>query len=215
MSFYNGDYLGSYEHNDKTVIVPKGTIIMMPMVVSSYDPDGFLRCDGRSLNIADYPDLYAVIATSFGGSGSTFNLPSFEEKFLYGKGAAGGTLDDDIGNDTHTLTVNNLPAHTHNFTTITHRHRKIISAKILYDAATAAGATVAYNDDLNNSSGGQLGFHAGATQAINNSEANSNGYGIGQASSNAYLTFANSGTSSPSSFNLIPKYIMMTYLIKY
>jgi len=215
MSFYNGDYLGSYEHNDKTVIVPKGTIIMMPMVVSSYDPDGFLRCDGRSLNIADYPDLYAVIGTSFGGSGSTFNLPSFEEKFLYGKGAAGGTLDDDIGNDSHTLTVNNLPSHTHNFTTITHRHRKIISSKILNSAFAVADSRVAYNDDLNNSGGGPMGFAGGGNQAISDAGANTNGFGVGLQSQNAYINFNNSGASSPNSFNLIPKYIMMTYLIKY
>lgn len=38
-------------------------------------PSGWLKCDGSSYNITDYPALFAVIGQSYGGSGSTFALP--------------------------------------------------------------------------------------------------------------------------------------------
>jgi microcystin-dependent protein len=35
----------------------------------------WLICEGQSLDTAVYPDLFAVIGYTYGGSGSTFNLP--------------------------------------------------------------------------------------------------------------------------------------------
>ena len=53
--------------------------------LSTSIPTGWLRCDGSTVNIADYPDLYAVIGTTFGGDGvTTFELPD-----LQGIGVAG------------------------------------------------------------------------------------------------------------------------------
>lgn len=40
-------------------------------------PDGWLEADGRALAKTDYPDLYAVFGTAYGGRrvGRTFRLP--------------------------------------------------------------------------------------------------------------------------------------------
>lgn len=38
-------------------------------------PTGFLACDGRSLSTTDYPDLFAMIGFTYGGSGAQFSLP--------------------------------------------------------------------------------------------------------------------------------------------
>jgi len=48
-------------------------------VIFDQVPDtNFLYCDGSTLNISSYPDLYSVIKTTFGGDGvSTFNLPDY------------------------------------------------------------------------------------------------------------------------------------------
>tara|TARA_B100000035_G_scaffold274444_1_gene250841 strand:+ start:2834 stop:3484 length:651 start_codon:yes stop_codon:yes gene_type:complete len=216
MSFNNSDYVGKYSDNDVGVLVPKGSIIMMPMTVTTTEPDGFLRCDGRTLNIADYPELYALISTSFGGDGNTtFAIPNYQSFFLYGKANSASQMNLSYGNDTTTLAGANVPNHTHTFTSITHRHRKIISSKILNSAYAVADSRVAYNDDLNNSGGGPMGFAGGSRQAISDSGANTNGYGIMQASQNAYINFNNSGASSPSSFSIIPEYKSMVFLIKY
>lgn len=44
-------------------------------------PAGWLMCDGRSLPTASYPDLFAALSYSYGGSGANFNLPDFRGRF--------------------------------------------------------------------------------------------------------------------------------------
>jgi hypothetical protein len=43
-------------------------------------PAGWLKCDGSSYNATDYPALYAVIGQTYGGAGSTFNLPDLSSQ---------------------------------------------------------------------------------------------------------------------------------------
>lgn len=48
-------------------------------------PNGYLLCDGSSLNRSDYPELFAAIGTAWGSaSGTTFNLPDTRGLFLRG-----------------------------------------------------------------------------------------------------------------------------------
>lgn len=42
-------------------------------------PDGFLLCDGRSLNKTEYSELFDVIGYTYGGSGDNFNIPVFND----------------------------------------------------------------------------------------------------------------------------------------
>jgi microcystin-dependent protein len=44
-------------------------------------PAGWLMCDGRSLPTASYPDLFAALSYSYGGSGANFSLPDFRGRF--------------------------------------------------------------------------------------------------------------------------------------
>lgn len=75
-------------------------------------PAGTLECNGATLNIADYPSLYAVILTRYGGDGvTTFKLPNYRGEFLrgwdHGRGldpnaatrtnAGGGATGDHVG----------------------------------------------------------------------------------------------------------------------
>jgi microcystin-dependent protein len=42
----------------------------------NFDPSGYIRCDGRILNISEYDALFALIGTTYGGNGiTTFKLP--------------------------------------------------------------------------------------------------------------------------------------------
>lgn len=68
--------------------VPVGTVITSLLHAI---PDGYLDCNGEVHNIADYPDLAAAFATSygtpnhFGGDGeTTFAVPDFSDGPLYG-----------------------------------------------------------------------------------------------------------------------------------
>jgi microcystin-dependent protein len=55
---------------------PIGTI---KMYGGSTAPSGYLLCDGSAVSTTTYATLFAVIGYSFGGSGSTFNLPPFHD----------------------------------------------------------------------------------------------------------------------------------------
>lgn len=62
--------------------VPVGTIL--PFAGSSI-PAGWLECAGQALSRATYPDLFAVIGTTYGAATSeTFNLPDLRGEFLRG-----------------------------------------------------------------------------------------------------------------------------------
>ena len=41
----------------------------------SFEPSGWLHCDGRPLSLAENDGLFMVIGTTFGGDGETFRLP--------------------------------------------------------------------------------------------------------------------------------------------
>jgi len=64
--------------------VPPGTVIAY---AGSNIPVGYLPCDGRTLNISDYPELYSAIGLTYGGDASSFRLPDFRGMFLRGNGA--------------------------------------------------------------------------------------------------------------------------------
>jgi len=88
----------------------------------TYAPAGWLLCDGSEVSRTDYAALYAAIGTTYGdGDGSTtFNIPNMCGRVPVGVGesAATGhtehTLGQKSGAETHTLTIAQIPNHTHN-----------------------------------------------------------------------------------------------------
>jgi microcystin-dependent protein len=88
-------------------------------------PDGFLLCDGTAYAEADYPDLYSAIGNAWDtfngaaapGAGS-FRVPDFRGRAPIGAGTGSGltarALGDSVGEETHTLSSNEMPSHKHN-----------------------------------------------------------------------------------------------------
>lgn len=63
---------------------PTGTIIgeikMFAYPASFGNPTGWLECDGSLINIADYSTLFSLLATTYGGNGTTtFGVPDMRE----------------------------------------------------------------------------------------------------------------------------------------
>ncbi len=71
--------------------VPVGTIVSFAGPKQNV-PAGWLVCDGTAVSQANYPQLYAAIGNSWGGSGTNFNLPDLRGMFLRG-------VDETKGND--------------------------------------------------------------------------------------------------------------------
>ena len=94
----------------------------------SVDHDGWLKCTGSAISRTDYADLFSVIGTAFGsGDGeSTFNLPDARGRVLGAIGTGAGltarSLGDTVGAETHTLTVGEIPSHSHGITDPGHSH---------------------------------------------------------------------------------------------
>jgi microcystin-dependent protein len=50
-----------------------------------YEPRGWLYCDGQSIPIGEYLELFSLIGTTYGGNGTThFKLPDLNNKMILG-----------------------------------------------------------------------------------------------------------------------------------
>lgn len=94
--------------------------------VVSVDHLGWLVCDGRSLNVSEWRLLFSIIGYQFGGSGATFRLPSPAGRVMGIAGSGSGltprAIGDVSGSETHTLTIDEMPAHNHAITDPGHTH---------------------------------------------------------------------------------------------
>lgn len=79
---------------------------------SSTIPSGWLICDGASKSKNSYLALWNVIQYTFGGSGNSFNVPNFTDRFPMG---ATSSIGAKSGNSTATLIIDNLPSHNHSY----------------------------------------------------------------------------------------------------
>jgi len=86
-----------------------GTIILWGAAAI---PDGWLECDGQWLAQAEYPDLFAVIGSTFGGLGSSFQVPDLAGSFPLGESAQ-HALASVGGAETHQLALSEIPSHRH------------------------------------------------------------------------------------------------------
>lgn len=83
------------------------------MFAGNFAPAGWMFCEGQLLPISEYETLFNLIGTTYGGDGqSTFALPDLRGRVPLHFGN-GFTLAETGGVETVTLTVSQIPAHSH------------------------------------------------------------------------------------------------------
>ena len=89
----------------------------MQMYAGGVIPETWLLCDGRVLTAADHPALAAVLGATYGGNGTTtFGLPDMRGRTPVGVSPGDsdfGVLNRAVGSKTHTLTIPEMPSHSH------------------------------------------------------------------------------------------------------
>jgi len=79
----------------------------------AYAPRGWAFCNGQLLPINQNQALFSLLGTTFGGDGRvTFALPDLRARAPVHVGN-GHTLGEKAGEATHTLSLAELPGHTH------------------------------------------------------------------------------------------------------
>lgn len=129
---------------------PAGAVMFY---AGSSAPSGYFLCDGSAVSRITYSALFTAISTTYGaGDGSTtFNLPNMKGKNPIGRDAAQTEFDalgETGGEKTHTLTTNEMPAHTH---ALTNRGTNTPGGSKTYKTDTAQ---VVAGDDVTSSVGG-------------------------------------------------------------
>lgn len=88
------------------------------MVGFNFAPVGWAKCEGQILPIAQNTALFSILGTTYGGNGqTTFALPDLRGRAPMHAGQGPGLspvfLGEMAGTATNTLTVNQIPSHTH------------------------------------------------------------------------------------------------------
>jgi len=88
------------------------------IVPYNFAPAGWALCNGQIMAIQQNTALFSLLGTNFGGNGTTnFALPNLQGRvpIHWGSSAASGEIiiGEPGGEETVTLTVSEIPAHTH------------------------------------------------------------------------------------------------------
>ncbi|MUT67222.1 phage tail protein [Paenibacillus sp. NEAU-GSW1] len=79
----------------------------------NFAPRNWALCDGQLLPINQNQALFSLLGTTFGGNGQTnFALPDLRGRVPIGVGD-GYTLGEQGGQEAHTLSISEMPAHNH------------------------------------------------------------------------------------------------------
>jgi microcystin-dependent protein len=117
-------------YNSKKTIMAQPYVGEIRMFAGNFAPAGWMFCEGQLLPISEYETLFNLIGTTYGGDGeSTFALADLRGRIPIHNGN-GYNLAETGGAEEVTLTVNQIPAHSH----------PLVATTDLADSASPAGA---------------------------------------------------------------------------
>jgi microcystin-dependent protein len=112
-------------------------------------PSGWVACDGSLLAISQFPTLYNLIGTTFGGDGaSTFGVPDLRGRLPICQGNGNQltprVLGEMSGEPSHTLLQNEMPSHGHGMTSTTNVGTTATPGTTVHLATTSISTDVTY-----------------------------------------------------------------------
>ena len=136
------------------------------MFAGNFAPAGWMFCEGQLLPISENETLFNLIGTTYGGDGqSTFALPDLRGRLPIHMGG-GFTLAETGGVETVTLTVSQIPSHSHAF----------LGTSSFGTASTASGNVLAQTQaiKLYDATAPSTPMAAGTTSSTGGSQPHSN-----------------------------------------
>jgi microcystin-dependent protein len=140
---------------------------IIKMFAGNFSIVNYQLCMGQTLAISTNTALFSILGTTFGGNGSTtFMLPDLRGRVPVGNGQGPGlspyTLGEVTGSEKQTLTVNQMPMHSHS-ATLTGAPGILVSDSNASVATPTAGVSIATPGSLNGRSfTSTLGFASSA-----------------------------------------------------
>jgi microcystin-dependent protein len=165
-----------------------GTIAagIISMYAGSSDPSGWYICDGRSLSRTSFSTLFTAIGTTYGSvDGGSFSIPDLRNQFIVGVGSGYG-LNVKGGTTSTTMSVDQLPAHSHAVSDPGHGH------------------TIGPYKNSNSGTAAETEWGGGNDEGESTGYANNNTTGI---------SISNTGGGNP--IDTRPPYTALNYIIKY
>ena len=136
----------------------------------NFAPRGHALCNGQILQISQNTALFALLGTTYGGNGqTTFALPNLQGRIPVnqgqGPGLPGYTLGQQAGEENHTLTINEMPAHNHLAVANSGNADQTYPAGMVW---ANGGSAAGFNSTAGNTMSPQSLAAAGAGQGHNN-----------------------------------------------
>lgn len=124
------------------------------LVSFNFAPKGWTMCNGALLPINQNQALFSLLGTTYGGDGRVnFQLPNLQGRVPIHMGA-GHTLGERGGEEAHTVTISEMPGHTHQMIATSNQ------ANATKPAGHVLGATVSPG------SGPTLTIYGGAANSV-------------------------------------------------
>jgi microcystin-dependent protein len=114
------------------------------IVSFNFAPKGWAQCNGQLLPINQNQALFSILGTTYGGDGRVnFALPDFRSRTSIHVGN-GFTLGQRGGEENHTLTKSEMPAHNH----IVNASTSAGNSKFIAQTAPAASQNILANSGV-------------------------------------------------------------------
>jgi microcystin-dependent protein len=201
----------------------------------SVAPDGYLLCSGQSVSTEEYPALFQAIGYAYGGSGLNFNVPNLQNRVPVGLGTETefDALGETGGSKTHTLTVDQMPSHTHiqdahnhtqnshnhtqnshNHTQNSHNHTQNAHTHSAAYANNVGGNLNAFALGSVTAQGAQVNSTTATNIATTATNIATTATNIATTATNIASTATNQNTGGGLAHNNLQPYIVLNYIIK-